>query len=174
MAANLEVRREEIHSSILRWLEEEGTYKVKKDSPSQGMYHLISVNYLQTNKPNLPFTIQFPTSKKDLFQVAITISIPKIVIEKLSKMADADLNKFHWDLTINLIRTGCFFQSNIGNNGNISTVSIWEEVYYDGTTKDRFIQAIRKVINGYTLVAAQFEQLSGEPRPRSDRLPGIG
>lgn len=170
---SLESRRKEIHDLIIKWLDEEGVYKIKSDTEQQGMHYVIKIDYQRKDKPSVPFAIQCPTNKKDLFQAVIRLEIPRIVIEKLAKMDEKDRNKFDWDLTVNIIRTNCYHQYETANNGTVKHIDLWEEVYFDGTNKDRLIQAIRKIFNGYSLVSAQFEQLVGEPRPRPDRLPGI-
>lgn len=172
---NVESQRHQMYISIKKWLDEEGTYKIKEESTEQiGMHYILKVEYLRnkTRKP-VPFSIQFPTTKRDLFQIVINLQIVNKVTEKLETLNDNDLDDFHWDLTINILRTNCFYESSIANNGTINNIQLWEDAYFDGFSKDRLIQAIRKVINGYSLIIAQFDRLTGEPRPRPDTNPAI-
>ncbi|MFY3739816.1 MAG: hypothetical protein HMLIMOIP_000235 [Candidatus Nitrosomirales archaeon] len=167
---SLESKRQEIQNSIIKWLDEEGLYSVKQTLKTKGLHYCIEVEY--NMKPPLPFSIEFPTTKNDVFRIVMVIPIPENILTQIRELDEAK-DEFYWDLITALYTNNCIYEMPFRNNGLADKLTVKELIYFDGCSKDRFMQAIRKILNAYNLAIVKFEKFNKEPRPREDNKAGI-
>jgi hypothetical protein len=175
MQASPESKRKEIHDSILTWLDEAGGYTVKDVDKKTGFHYYIEAARIHSHYPydELPFSIEFPTTRRDSFQIIMVIPTPEEIKVKLNVVDDKRQNQFLWDVILSLITNNCLYKPETKDDGFITKLTIWEIIYFDGCNKDRFMQAIRKMLNSYSLIVKIFEKYLEEPRPRPESDVGV-
>lgn len=162
--------RRQIHDLIIGWLEKDGKYSAKELPNQQGFYHMILAEYREdpTSEDFVSVSIQFPTAREDTFQITASVSISKLSLDVLKTWTEKKWAEVIWDITILLSASNCSFKTFKKDNGFIQRIMVWEDVYFDGCSRDRFMQAIRRVLNCHSLIIFMFQKHAGEPRPKSN------
>lgn len=129
---------DEMGKKIMEWLKEEEMYK------ESVINETIHFGFVAKN-PNAPigsFTVAQPKVREDLVLIVLTLEFGGDLFEKLRKMSSQEKIDFWTSFKLGIVFATPTFLLHPSEDAP-KTIEFRREIYYDGLTKDRLMEAIR-------------------------------
>ena len=143
---------------VQTWLMEEGYQISSEEQPG--------FNFdLRVQIPNgVGFDVLQEINKNDSVAIISTISIARDNSEQFNRLTTAQKGDFLWDLRISLLNFQILTEYRPFTTTMYElpeTITVNEQLWRDGLTKDRFMNSIRRVINATFLIILKFQKAFG-------------
>lgn len=152
--------REAMQEKIQNWLIEEG-YKVSKQNDPKTYFTIIA-----EHGTGMKIGVSQSLESTDRITVSGTVEFPEDGLHGLAQ--DERLNLL-WDLRFALMASELMFVM-VPNGQLPNKVHILKNVWYDGLTKDRFMNVAQRVVEGKLLTMWKFNQKLGAPEPKENHM----
>ncbi|NJD77293.1 MAG: DUF2299 domain-containing protein [Candidatus Methanoperedens sp.] len=152
---------DKISEKIIEWLKEEGMYKEtikNKDTDEKFYFAIVARN---PNAPNGSFFVAQPKIRNDLIVATLTLELIGGLFEKLKKMPPQAKTDFWASFKLGIVfATPTFFIR--PNEDAPKSIEFRREIYHDGLSKDKLMEAIRDLYRCLLYSNLKFIQLGGQ------------
>lgn len=153
--------RSTVRVKLEQWLTEEGyVTKALKDAQTH-------FTFAVEHRLGIILTVGQLLKNKDRITIIGTLDISDEDQKKLREIPEKQRNDFLWDLKFALLSNDIPFEM-LANNLIPYRILVTQAIWYDGLTKDRFMQTIHRAIKAVVMVLWKFDQLSGAPAPKQE------
>jgi hypothetical protein len=152
---------EKVKTNIQKWLLEEG-FKIQSQLNTKTLF-----DFLATDANGVKSRIIQPTLKLDQVMIVCGVSIDENQQSTLLAMENKKRLTFLWNLRFGLLDLGVQFSS---ITAPLKLLEISKSIYYDGLTKDAFMEKLLEVRNAVLFVFWTFDREFGEIKPKSDLM----
>lgn len=143
---------ENVPRRLERWLREDG-YAVARQSDPRMRFLLVA-----TTPTDLRLTVSQRTTFKDRVEVNAKVDLELYQALFTGVAADA-MARFLWDLRFAYLAQHVLFEMELVDAPR--SIILLRNLWYDGLTKDRFMSAVQRVIEGVTLTLWKLQQRFG-------------
>ena len=152
--------RDAIQAKIQNWFIEEG-YKVSKvDNPKT--YFTITAEH----STGMHIGVSQGLDSKDRLTIEGGVQVPD---DQFRQMPEKERLDFLWELRYDLITNDLIFAM-LPNGQLPNKIVVLKNIWYDGLTKNSFMNAAQKVVEGKLMTLWKFQQKLGAPEPKSDHV----
>jgi hypothetical protein len=152
--------RDTIEAKIQNWLIEEGYEVSKKDNPKT--YFTIAAKH----GTGMHIGVSQSLESKDKVTVEGGVEITN---PKFRELPEKERLDFLWELRYDLITNNIIFAM-IPNGQLPNKILLLKNIWYDGLTKDNFMNTAQKIVEGKLMTLWKFQQKLGAPEPKSDQM----
>jgi hypothetical protein len=146
----------EMEQKIRNWLLEEG-FKITLLSDEHACFNIVAED-TDGRKVN----VAQPIKKKDKITIATGAILSKELQQKVITLEAEERNRLLWTLRLGLLNRGVGFS---GIEVPLESVEVSTIIYYDGLTKDNFMQRLFEVRKSLLFIFWMVERMLGEPEP---------
>jgi len=152
---------EKVKSNIQKWLLEEG-FKIQSQPNDKTLF-----DFLATDTKGIKTQVIQPTLKPDQVIIVIGLDIDENQQSTLQAMENKECLRFLWDLRFGLLNLGVGFSP---ISIPFKALQISKTIYYDGLTKNAFMEKLFDVRTAFMFVLWTFDREFGETKPKSDLM----
>lgn len=152
---------EDTCNKITRWLTEEGLYKERIQD--ENLYFHLTAEFPVRSGRHL--SIIQPKNREDMIIVLSRIMLADVHKTALSAMPRKERLKFLWNMRYALLFQESSFDMQPGGE-SLEGIQFTREIYYDGLTKNRLMEAMRENFKCELYVVWRFQEVFGDrPSP---------
>ena len=156
----------DVRDKIKTWLAEENMFK--EELESEGLYFQIAAEYPARSGRHL--SIIQPQGHEDMIVLFSRIMLAEVHQKALTHLLPQQKEKLMWQMRYDLLfRKSSFEIEPVGED--MRSIRFTREIYYDGLTKDRLMEAIRENFKCELYVVWKFQELFGEGSAANDSKP---
>jgi len=150
---------DKIGDRLQKWLLEDG-YKIQSQPDKNTSFRIIA-----TDNQGIKIQVLQPIAKPDQVVIAAGLNISEDRQHTLQSKDDKEQLRILWELRFGLLDLGVGFRqiSMPLQNVEVSTL-----IYYDGLTKNAFMNEYSKVKRAVLFVFWTIDRELGEPKPKSN------
>lgn len=152
---------EKVKENIQKWLLEEG-FKIELQPNDKTLF-----DFLATDMHGIKTHVIQPTLKPDQVAIIAVLNIDENQQSTLKAMENKERSRFLWDLRFGLLNSGVGFSP---ISIPFKALEISKPIYYDGLTKDAFMEKLFDVRAALMFVFWTFDREFGEIKPKSDLM----
>jgi hypothetical protein len=152
---------EKVKANIQKWLLEEG-FKIQSQPNTKTLFDFVA-----TDVNGIKINIIQPILKLDQVVIVTSVSIDENQQSTLQLMENKKRITFLWNLRFGLLNMGVQFSPITVPFGPLEISKI---IYYDGLTKNAFMEKLFEVKKAILFVFWSFSQEFGETKPKSDLM----
>lgn len=152
--------RDVIQAKIQNWLIEEG-YKVSKEENPK-TYFTITAEH----STGMHISVSQGLDSKDRLTIEGGVEITN---DKFRQLPEKERLDFLWELRYDLITNDLIFAM-LPNGQLPNKIVLLKNIWYDGLTKNNFMNAAQKVVEGKLMTLWKFQQKIGAPEPRDNHV----
>lgn len=152
---------EKVKSNIQKWLLEEG-FKIQSQPNDKTLF-----DFLATDMNGIKTHVIQPTLKPDQVVIITGLNIDENQQSTLQAMENKERLRFLWDLRFGLLNLGVGFSP---ISIPFKALEISKIIYYDGLTKNAFMEKLFDVRTAFMFVFWTFDREFGETKPKSDLM----
>ena len=149
-------RNEEIKEQIQKWLMEEG-WRIRTENVPDAEWFLSGESEAQVR-----IGIGKKRERPDQIIIQGSVTFQQEQQEQITQFPSAERNDFLWNMRFSLLNLGVEFS---GVTEPPQEIRISQRIYYDGLTKDRFLQRVSQVRNGVLTVLWMVAKKLDQPPP---------
>ena len=152
--------RDTIQAKVQSWLIEEG-YKVsKEDNPKT--YFTITAEHAS----GMHIGVSQGLDSKDRLTIEGGVEVPADKFRQLPEKERLDLL---WELRYDLVTNDLMFAM-LPSGQLPDKIILLKNIWYDGLSKNSFMNAAQKVVEGKLMTVWRFQQKLGAPEPKSNHV----
>jgi hypothetical protein len=102
-----------------------------------------------------------PNNREDMIVILSTIRLADVHQRALQAMPRKDREKFIWNMRYSLLFQDANFQMEPGGT-ELTTIQFTREIYYDGLTKNKLMEALRSNFKSELFVVWKFQETFGD------------
>ena len=149
-------RSAEIQAQIQTWLMEEG-WRIRAENVPDAEWFLSG-----ESEARVRIGIGQKRGRQDQIIIQGSVTFQQEQQEQIARLPSEQRNDFLWDMRLSLLNLGIEFS---GIAEPPQEVRISQRIYYDGLTKDRFLQRVSQVRNGVLTVLWMVARRLAQPPP---------
>jgi len=149
-------RSEEVKEQIQKWLMEEG-WRIRTENVPDAEWFLSG-----ESEARVRIGIGKKRERPDQIIIQGSVTFQQEQQEQITRLPSAERNDFLWNIRFSLLDMGVEFS---GVAEPPREVCISQRIYYDGLTKDRFLQRVSQVRNGVLTVVWMVARRLAQPPP---------
>jgi hypothetical protein len=146
--------REEIHSLVHSWLAEE-SWTIKELADLQAAWAMEAID-----PANRIIVVAQRSKSLDQIVIQAAIGFTERDQQRFAQLPSQERTDFLWDLRFKLLQSGVLFD---GMSEPLQRVVVTQRIYYDGLTKDAFLQRVTLILNALLLVLWTLARKFQEP-----------
>ncbi len=142
---------------IKRWLTEEGLFK--EEVPGENLYYQIAAEFPASSGRHL--SIIQPRDHEDMIVVFSRIMLAEIHQKAFSALPPREKEQLLWRMRYDLLFQDSSFEIEpVG--ADMRSIRFTREIYYDGLTKNKLMEAVRENFKCELYVVWKFQEIFGE------------
>ena len=149
-------RSEEIKEQIQKWLMEEG-WRIRAENVPDAEWFLSG-----ESEARVRIGIGKKRERPDQIIIQGSVTFNQTHRDQIARLLLEERSDFLWDMRFSLLNMGVEFS---GVTDIPQEVRISQRIYYDGLTKDRFLQRVSQVRNGVLNVLWMVAKRLAQPPP---------
>lgn len=149
-------RSAEIQAQIQTWLMEEG-WRIRTENVPDAEWFLSGESEAQVR-----IGIGKKRERPDQIIIQGSVTFDQTHRNQIARLLPEERSDFLWDMRFSLLNMGVEFS---GVTDTPQEVRISQRIYYDGLTKDRFLQRVSQVRNGVLNVLWMVARRLAQPPP---------
>lgn len=149
-------RSEEIQKQIQTWLMEEG-WRIREENVPDAEWFLSG-----ESEARVRIGIGKRRGRPDQIIIQGSVTFQQEQQEQITRLLSEERNDLLWNMRFSLLNLGVEFG---GVTEPPQEVRISQRIYYDGLTKDRFLQRVSQVRNGVLTVVWMVARRLAQPPP---------
>ena len=149
-------RSEEIKAQIQTWLMEEG-WRIRTENVPDAEWFLSG-----ESEARVRIGIGQHRGRPDQIIIQGSVTFQQEQQEQITRLPPEERNDFLWNMRFSLLNMGVEF---CGVAEPPKEIRISQRIYYDGLTKDRFLQRVSQVRNGVLTVLWMVAKKLAQPPP---------
>jgi hypothetical protein len=155
--------QDEVEDRIRKWLLDEG-WQLTEQAATK-----IRFAFVAQDGTGLKMVISQPADKADRLSISANVTIDDKANKMLGALPQKKRREFLWNLRFALLQTDVEFG---GISEPLKQVSVGEPIFYDGLSKDRFMEKLSQVRKAILLILWSFARLAEEPPPKMGFVKG--
>ena len=148
---------EETRDKITAWLSQEGLFK--EEVQVENLHFQLAAEFPAQSGRHL--SIIQPKSHEDMIVVFSRIRLADLHQKALSAMPSKERERLLWQMRYYLLAQDSSFEIEPGG-GDLQSIRFTREIYYDGLTKNRLMEAVRENFKCELYVVWKFQEIFGE------------
>ena len=149
---------EEVRVLIEKWLLEEGF------SIEPAMLNDTAFSLLVRNGQKRAMYVSQRNGSRDQILIEAVVKIPEDVSRQIAVFEKTRRSNLVWSLLFNLVNSGVGY-SFLGKPEAIESIDVTAAIYYDGLSKDRFMERLHLVRRATQIVFWTLHRELGRPTP---------
>jgi hypothetical protein len=142
---------------IKTWLVQEGLFK--EELEAENLYFQLGAEFPAKSGRHL--SIIQPKNHEDMIVVFSRIRLADAHQKALAAMPPKGRERFLWQMRYDLLFQDSGFEIEPGGN-DLQSIRFMREIYYDGLTKNKLMEAIRENFKCELYVVWKFQEIFGE------------
>ena len=152
---------------IKSWLTEEGLFK--EEVPGENLYYQIAAEFPVSSGRHL--SIIQPRDHEDMIVVFSRIMLADVHQKAFSALPPKEREHLLWQMRYDLLFQESSFEIEPGG-AEMRSIRFTREIYYDGLTKNKLMEAVRENFKCELYVVWKFQEIFGEgPANRVSKPP---
>ena len=160
------LKADDVRERILAWLGEENMFK--EELESEGLYFQIAAEYPARSGRHL--SIIQPQGHEDMIVLFSRIMLAEVHQKAIQALLPQQKERLIWQIRYDLLFQQSSFEIEPAG-ADMRSIRFTREIYYDGLTKDRLMEAIRENFKCELYVVWKFQELFGEGSAAKDSKP---
>lgn len=156
-------RSQEMKSKVVSWLIDEG-WRISEGSSPDAKWVISAEDSAERR-----VVVGQKTNRPDQIVILAAVGVDKGQQRQLAGLKPEDRREFLWDIRFRLLAAGVDFS---GIRDPLERVEVLQRIYYDGLTKDAFLQRFSLVTKGLLTVLWMIGRKFVQPAPPGE--PSIG
>lgn len=148
---------EETSGKIKAWLTQEGLFKEQVQDENLS-FHLAAEYPARSGRH---VSIIQPKNREDMIAVFSRIRLAEVHRKALSAMPLKEKEQFLWSMRYDLLFQESSFEME-PRGGDLESIHFTREIYYDGLTKNKLMEALRENFKCELYVVWKFQEVFGE------------
>ncbi len=148
---------DEARDRIKAWLAEEGLFK--EEVSAENFYFQLAAEYPVKSGRHL--SVIQPRGHEDMVVVFSRIRLADVHQEAISAMPLKARERLLWQMRYDLLFRDCSFEME-PRGGPLQSIRFTREIYYDGLTKNKLMEAIAENFKCELYVVWKFQEIFGE------------
>lgn len=149
---------EEVRALIEKWLLEEGF------SVEPAMLNDTVFSLLIRNGQKRAMYVSQRNNSRDQILIEAVVEVPEDVSRQIAMFEKTRRSNFVWSLLFSLVNSGVGY-SFLGKPEAIKSIDMATAIYYDGLSKDRFMEKLHLVRRAIQIVFWTLHKELGRPAP---------
>jgi hypothetical protein len=145
------------HDRIKSWLTEEGLFK--EELQSKGLYIQIMAEFPRGSGRHL--SLVQPRDHEDMIVVFSRIVLADVHQKAFSALPQKKKEQLLWQMRYDLLFQESSFEIE-PNGADMRSIRFTREIYYDGLTKNKLMEAVRENFKCELYVVWKFQEIFGE------------
>ncbi len=147
---------EETRERIAAWLAQEGLFK--EQLSEENLHFQIAAEYPARSGRHL--SIIQPKSHEDMIVVFSRIKLADAHLQAISAMPPKERERLIWQIRYDLLFQDSSFEIEPGG-GEMRSIRFMHEIYYDGLSKNKLMEAVRENFKCELYVVWKFQEIFG-------------
>ena len=156
----------DVRDRIKTWLVQEDIFK--EEVPSESLYYQIAAEYPARSGRHL--SIIQPRGHEDMVVIFSRIMLADVHQKAIMHLLPQQKERLMWQIRYDLLFRQSSFEIEPAGE-DMRSIRFTREIYYDGLTKDRLMEAIRENFKCELYVVWNFQELFGEGSAAKDSKP---
>lgn len=148
---------EETRDRIAAWLVQEGLFK--EQLSEEKLHFQIAAEYPAMSGRHL--SVIQPKSHEDMIVVFSRIKLADAHRQAISSMPPKEKERLIWKMRYDLLFQDSSFEMEPGG-GDVVSIRFMREIYYDGLSKNKLMEAIRENFKCELYVVWKFQEIFGD------------
>ncbi len=150
----------DVRDKIKTWLVQENLFK--EELEGEGLYFQIAAEYPARSGRHL--SIIQPQGREDMIVLFSRIMLAEVHQKAIQALPPQQKERLMWQMRYDLLFRQSSFEIEPAG-GDMRSIRFTREIYYDGLTKDRLMEAIRENLKCELYVVWKFQEMFGEGSP---------